>query len=76
MQSTTEAHGEAIAVTDLLPIEALAATNPKALSVSGLRWQLRHRGSNGLSVCCVKVGKRVLISLSRYERWLATQVGA
>ncbi len=68
--------GDAIKLDDLRDIEALAAENPKTLTVSTLRWQLRHRDTNGLSAACVRVGKRLLISKSRYEYWLATQTEA
>lgn len=65
----------AIALDDLYPIEALAAAFPKLLSVPTLRWQLRHRDENGLAQACVPVGKKLLISRSRYEAWLATRAG-
>ncbi len=68
--------GDAIKLDDLRDIEALAAENPKTLTVSTLRWQLRHRDTNGLAAACVRVGKRLLISKSRYEYWLATQTEA
>jgi hypothetical protein len=73
---TTAPYGDAIKLDDLRDIEALAAENPKTLTVSTLRWQLRHRDTNGLAAACVRVGKRLLISKSRYERWLATQTEA
>lgn len=41
-----------------------------------LKWQLRHRHENGLALACMKVGKRMLISRTRYESWLAAQFGA
>lgn len=66
----------AIELRDLRDIEALAAESSDVLSVSTLRWQLRHRDTNGLAAACVRVGKRLLISKSRYERWLATQTEA
>lgn len=67
---------EAIELRDLRDVEALAAERPDVLSVSTLRWQLRHRDTNGLAAACVQIGKRLLISKSRYERWLATQTEA
>ena len=56
-------------------MEGLAAAHPKILTVPTLRWQLRHRDSNGLALACVSVGKKLLISRSRYEAWLATRAG-
>lgn len=66
----------AIELRDLRDIEALAAERPDVLSVSTLRWQLRHRDTNGLAAACVRIGKRLLISKSRYEHWLATRTEA
>lgn len=65
----------AINLNDLKTIECLVDENPQALTVSLLRWQLRHRYENGLASCCVRAGKRILISKSRYEQWLAANAG-
>lgn len=65
----------ALSLDDLKTIEGLVKENPQALSVTTLRWQLRHRHENGLSTCCVRSGKRILISKTRYETWLASQAG-
>lgn len=66
----------AVSLNDLTTIEGLAAENPEILTVTTLRWQLRHRHETGLAAACVKAGKRLLISKSRYESWLASQTGA
>lgn len=66
---------EAINLNDLKTIEGLVEENTQALTVSLLRWQLRHRYENGLANCCVRAGKRILISKSRYEQWLAANAG-
>jgi hypothetical protein len=66
----------AVSIQDLTTVDGLVASNPTAFSVSVLRWQLRHRHESGLAAACVKVGKRILISRSRYEAWLASQTGA
>lgn len=66
----------AVSLADLTTIEGLVATNPEALTVSMLRWQLRHRHETGLDSACVRAGKRILISRTRYESWLASQIGA
>lgn len=73
---TVAPFGDAIKLDDLRDIEALAAENPKTLTVATLRWQLRHRDTNGLAAACVRIGKRLLISKSRYEHWLATRTDA
>jgi hypothetical protein len=65
----------AIELDDLYTVESLAEAAPRLLSVPTLRWQLRHRDTNGLAPACVAVGKKLLISRSRYEVWLATRAG-
>lgn len=55
------------------PADAIRIDAP--ITILNLRWQLRHRRTNGLAACCVQIGKKLLISKSRYERRLATQAG-
>ncbi|ANQ84838.1 hypothetical protein dqs_1800 [Azoarcus olearius] len=64
-----------ISLEDLYPVPEFAAENSKILSVDTLRWQLRNRHKNGLATCCVQVGRKLLISKSRYEAWLTEQAG-
>ena len=61
-----------------IPLNDLFAVNapPAPLTERMLRWQLRHRKENGLAACCVKLGKKIMISRSRYEQWLAQQAEA
>lgn len=66
----------AIALDDLDTVEGMAASYPRLLTVPTLRWQLRHRDSNGLAAACVSVGKKLLISRTRYEAWLGSRAGA
>lgn len=75
-QAQNTAQPASIALDDLYPIERLAAAFPQFLTVRTLRWQLRHREVNGLADSCVRVGRKLLISRSRYEAWLATRVGS
>lgn len=72
---TTEIQNDAIALDDLFSVEDLAAQHSRILTVQSLRWQLRHRHTNGLDSACVTLRRKLLISKSRFERWLATQVG-
>lgn len=60
---------------DLLTVEELASKYPRILSTYTLRWQLRDRARNGLAPACVRVGKKLLISKTRYEQWLAARAG-
>ncbi len=62
-----------IPLDDLRSVEDLAAEHPKVLTIPTLRYQLRNREATGMAAACVRVGKRLLISKSRYEQWLATQ---
>lgn len=71
----TDSTPEALQLDDLRTISELARQHPTILSVPTLRWQLRHREQNGLANCCVQVGKKLLISKARYERWLGTLAG-
>jgi len=71
MQDTTAA----LQLDDLHDIEELASKYPRILSVQTLRWQLRDREKNGLAPACVRIGKKLLISKTRYEQWLAARAG-
>ena len=73
--SAPETLSQAIQLSDLYPIDGLVAAHPALLSTAALRWQLRHRDTNGLAPACVRIGKKLLISKSRYETWLATRAG-
>jgi len=65
-----------LTLDDLYDVKALAAAFPAVLTERTIRWQLRSRMENGLAPCCVKVGKKLLVSRSRYEAWLSTRAGA
>jgi len=73
MQHQTQTNATALSLSDLFTVENLARKHPGILSVQTLRWQLRHREENGLARCCVKSGKKLLISETRYEQWLGAQ---
>lgn len=73
--NTTDAAPDTLKLDDLYTLEALVAASPNgALSITNLRWQLRHRHETGLDACVVSNGKQLLISKSRYERWLVTRI--
>lgn len=71
MHEATEA---AVSLNDLRTVEQLVAERPDILTAGALRWQMRNRQTNGLAAACVAFRGRTLISKSRYERWLATQL--
>ena len=58
---------------DFGSVQDLAAEHPSIFAVDSLRRQLRHRNKNGLAACCVTIGRKLLISKSRYESWLTNQ---
>lgn len=62
-----------VRLENLHSVEQLADAYPHLLTVAALRWQLRHRASNGLSTACVRVGKRLMIDKDRYEDWLTAR---
>ncbi len=64
-------HTATIKLDELFTVEQLAQAYPQLLTVPGLRWQLRHRDTNGLGAACVRIGKKLLISKPAYESWLA-----
>jgi hypothetical protein len=65
----------AIDLDDLHTVEGLVSQHREILTVPTLRWQLRHRDTNGLASACVRVGKKLLISRQRYEAWLGAGAG-
>lgn len=75
MQAKQTQHNHPLEVADLYTIDGLVAQNPNVLTKAMLRWQLRHRQETGLSSCCVRGGKNILISKTRYESWLSSQTG-
>lgn len=75
MNQATPLITDEIALDDLHSLEELARHYPAITPLSTLRWQLRHRDTNGLACCCIKQGKKLLIIKSRYERWLASRAG-
>lgn len=63
-------------LTDLCTAGELAAEHPRVLNLWTVREQLRHRQKNGLAHACVRVGRRLLISRSRYRAWLTSRLGS
>lgn len=70
MQDTTAPR---LSLEDLHTVDELAARYPNVLTSYTLRWQLRDREKNGLAGACVRIGKKLLISKTRYEQWLAAK---
>jgi hypothetical protein len=66
---------ERFSLDDLFSIASLAAAYPDKLTESTLRKQLSRRNENGLARCCIRQGRKLLISKTRYEQWLASRAG-
>ncbi len=56
----------------LLTVKQFCLQNP-AFTNGGLRWMLFHRQQNGLERAVVKVGRRVLINVDEFFRWIDAQ---
>ena len=54
---------------DLRTVRQLASMNP-AFSEASLRWLIFNAEKNGLDCALVKPGRRVLIDIHEFERWL------
>lgn len=61
---------KAIDLNDLRTVEQLAAEHPGVLNVATLRYQVKHREKLGMGRACVRIGRRLLVSKSRYQEWL------
>lgn len=71
---TTDAQ-DAVALEDWATREDLIASNPRVITPSTLNWQLKNRHKNGLAFAVARVGRRLMISRSRYTAWLASRAG-
>jgi hypothetical protein len=59
-----------VGLQDLRTVRQLAE-EASVFSESSLRWLIFNAESNGLDRALVRVGRRVLIDLTEFERWLA-----
>lgn len=39
---------------------------------SSIRWLIFNKKKNGFGMCVIKVGRKVLIDLDRFEKWVDT----
>lgn len=58
----------------LLTVRQFCERHP-AFTQGGVRWMLFNREQNGLDRAVVKVGRRVLIDVSEFFRWIDEQNG-
>ncbi len=68
----TFSQGGCVARPTLLTVKQFCQQNP-AFTNGGLRWMLFHREENGLERAVVKVGRRVLINVDEFFRWIDAQ---
>jgi len=53
----------------LVTVKQLSEASP-AFTEASLRWLIFNSNANGLDRALLKVGRRVLIDLTEFERWL------
>lgn len=58
---------------DLRTVRQIAEANPGAWTEASLRWLLFNRNENGLDRAVVKVGRKILIDIVEFEKWLEEQ---
>jgi hypothetical protein len=56
----------------LVTVKQLSVFSP-AFSEASLRWMIFNAETNGLNRALVKPGRRVLIDVPEFERWLESQ---
>ena len=76
MQTHPDPASVPFTLADLYSLDRLAAAFPNQVTKAALRWQLRHRTTNGLAPAVVRQGRQLQIVKPRYEAWLATRAGA
>ncbi len=58
----------------LSTVKNLPSLYPNAgFTESSLKWLLFNAKENGFSHCVVRMGRKVLIDLSKFEEWLESQ---
>ena len=57
---------------NLVTVKQLSASSP-AFSEASIRWMIFCAERNGLDRALVKVGRRILIDVPEFERWLECQ---
>lgn len=58
----------------LSTVKNLPSLYPDAgFTESSIRWLLFNAKENGFSCCVVRVGRKILIDLTRFEEWLDIQ---
>ena len=58
-----------MAYENLRTVKQIAQTNP-AFSEASLRWMIFNASKNGFDRVIVKLGRRVLIDIEAFDRWI------
>lgn len=58
-----------MAAPDLRTVKQVARERP-AFTVASLRWLIFNAETNGLHYALVRIGRRVLIDLERFDQWI------
>lgn len=57
----------------LATIKQAAKLYKGIFSEASFRWMIFNEKTNGFSVCLRRIGRRVLIDLDDFEKWIDTQ---
>ena len=58
-----------MAAPDLRTVKQVARERP-VFTVASLRWLIFNAETNGLDSALVRIGRRVLIDLERFDQWI------
>ncbi|MCP4656882.1 MAG: DNA-binding protein [bacterium] len=58
-----------MAVSDLRTVKQVSRERP-AFTEASLRWLIFNAEQNGLNRALVRIGRRLLIDLERFDQWL------
>jgi len=59
--------------TRLASIKQIPQYYPGVFTESSIRWLIFNEKSNGFSCCVRRVGRKVLINLDDFEKWIESQ---
>ncbi len=64
---------ETLITKRLATVKNVAALYPNAFNESSIRWLIFNRKANGFEKCVRHIGKKVLIDLDAFEKWIDEQ---
>lgn len=57
----------------LMPVKDIPGAYPGCFSTSSIRWLIFNEKSNGFSVCVRRIGRKILIDIDAFEKWIDSQ---